>query len=158
MNSVDPPHPEPPPDFHRRALPTTVHGGSLFRTHGCDDKVPLRLGRTGRNRFDDPSGGYGVLYAARDPFGAFIETFGQETGVRTVGAGDLKISCLTEFYPTTPLVLVDLVGHGCLTRIGADSRLFAGSRAVAQRWSRVIYDHPDRLKVHGILYPARHDQ
>ena len=119
--------------------------------------MPLRFGRSGRNRFDDPSGGYAVLYAARDAFGAFIETFGQETGVRTVGVGDLKMSCLTEFYPTAPLSLVDLVSHGCLARIGADSRLFAGSRAIAQRWSRAIYEHPDRLKAHGILYPARHD-
>jgi hypothetical protein len=25
------------------------------------------------------------------------------------------------------------------------------------RWSRAIYEHPDHLKVHGILYPARHN-
>jgi hypothetical protein len=156
MNSEPGPHPEPPPDFHRRILPITAQGGSLFRTHLHSD-APLHFGRTGRNRFDDPSGRYAVLYAARDPFGAFIETFGQETGVRTVGAGDLKMRCLTEFYPTAVLSLVDLVGQGCLARIGADSRLFAGSRAIARRWSRAIYEHPDRLKVHGILYPARHN-
>ena len=62
--------------------------------------------------------------------------------------------CLTEFYPVTPLSLVDLSGQGGLARIGADSRLFAGSRAIARRWSRAIYEHPNRLKVHGILYPA----
>jgi hypothetical protein len=156
MNFEPGPHPEPPQDFHRRTLPIATHGGSLFRTH-LQTHPPLYFGRTGRNRFDDPSGSYAVLYAARDPFGAFIETFGQETGVRTVGVGDLKMRCLTEFYPTTPLSLVDLAGQGCLARIGADSRLFAGSRAVAQRWSRAIYEHPDRLKVHGILYPARHN-
>jgi hypothetical protein len=92
-------------------------------------------------------GRYGVLYGARDAFGAFIETFGQETGNRTVGAGELKMRCLTEFYPVTPLSLVDLFGQGCLARLGADSRLFAARRA--------IYEHPDHLKVHGILYPAR---
>jgi hypothetical protein len=156
MNHEPGPHPDPPSDFHRRILPITTHGGSLFRTHLYGD-APLHFGRTGRNRFDDPTGRYGVLYAARDPFGAFIETFGQETGVRTVGVGDLKMRCLTEFYPAAALSLVDLVGHGCLARIGADSRLFAGSRAVARRWSRAIYDHSDRLKVHGILYPARHN-
>ena len=121
------------------------------------DVGPLYFGRTGRNRFDDPRGRYGVLYAARDTFGAFIETFGQETGTRTVGVGELKMRCLTEFYPVTPLSLVDLTGQGCLARIGADSRLFAGSRAIAQCWSRAIYEHPDRLRVHGILYPARHN-
>jgi len=65
--------------------------------------------------------------------------------------------CLTEFYPAMPLSLIDLAGQGCLARIGADSRLFAGSRSIAQRWSRAIYEHPDHLKVHGILYPARHN-
>jgi hypothetical protein len=154
MNPEPGPHPEPPSDFHGRTLPIVPHGGSLFRTH-LDRDAPLFFGRTGRNRFDDPLGIYGVLYAARDPFGAFIETFGQETGTRTVGAGELKMRCLTEFYPAAPLSLVDLFNEGCLARVGADSRLFAGDRAVARRWSRAIYEHPDRLKVHGILYPAR---
>jgi hypothetical protein len=149
------PHPEPPPDFHRRTLPIVAQGGSLFRTHP-HTAPPFYFGRTGRNRFDDPLGQYSVLYAARDAFGAFIETFGQQTGVRSVGVGDLKNRRLTEFYPASPLLRVDLVGPGCLARIGADSRLFAGSRAVAQRWSRAIYEHPD-LPVHGILYPARHN-
>jgi hypothetical protein len=149
------PHPEPPSDFHRRTLPIITHGGSLFRTHP-HTAAPFYFGRTGRNRFDDPLGQYSVLYAARDAFGAFIETFGQQTGVRSVGVGDLKNRRLTEFYPASPLLLVDLVSPGCLARMGADSRLFAGSRAVAQRWSRAIYEHPD-LTVHGILYPARHN-
>jgi len=77
MKSEPGPHPEPPPDFHRRTLPISTHGGSLFRTH-LHNVAPLYFGRTGRNRFDDPKGRYGVLYAARDPFGAFIETFGQD--------------------------------------------------------------------------------
>jgi hypothetical protein len=150
------PHPEPPADLHNKALPIITHGGSLFRTHLRSD-APFYFGRTGRNRFDDPLGEYGVLYAARDAFGAFIETFGQATGRRTVGVGDLKNRYLTEFYPAAPLILVDLVTSGCLARIGADSRLFAGGRAVARHWSRAIYDHPDRPTVHGILYPARHN-
>ena len=153
------PHPEPPPDFCRRTLPIITHGGSLFRTHPYT-AAPFYFGRTGRNRFDDPLGQYSVLYAARDGFGAFIETFGQQTGVRSVGVGDLRNRRLTEFYPASPLRLVGLVSPGCLARMGADSRLFAGSRAVAQRWSRAIYEHPYEhpdLPVHGILYPARHN-
>ena len=160
MNPEPGPHPEPPSDFHSRTLPIITHGGSLFRTD-LHNVAPLYFGRTGRTRFDDPLGQYGVhgvLYAARDPFGAFIETFGQETGTRSVGAGELKMRCLAEFYPVAPLSLVDLFSQGCLARIGVDSRLFAGDRSVARRWSRAIYDHPDRLKVHGILYPARHNQ
>jgi len=156
MNPEPGPHPGPPPGFSGMSLPMTTHGGSLYRTHLHSDP-PFYFGRTGRNRFDDPLGTYGVLYAARDQFGAFIETFGQETGNLTVGAGELRMRCLTEFYPAKPLSLVDLFGEGCLARVGADSRLFAGSRAVARRWSRAIYEHPDHLKIHGILYPARHN-
>src|SRR5688572_5240226 len=102
MNPDPGEHPEPPPDFHRIVLPITTHGGSLFRTH-LETKDPLYFGRSGRYRFDDPNGIYGVLYAARDAFGAFIETFGQQTGIRSVGAGELKKRCLTEFYSVRPL-------------------------------------------------------
>jgi hypothetical protein len=156
MNPDPGEHPEPPLDFGGLSLPMTTHGGSLSRTH-LHANDPLYFGRTGRYRFDDPNGSYGVLYAARDPFGAFIETFGQQTGVRSVGAGELRRRCLTEFYPVRPLSLVDLFSPGCLARIGADSRLFAGSRGIARLWSRAIYEHPDHLRVHGILYPARHN-
>src|SRR5580658_1680316 len=151
-------HPEPPADFHSRVLPITSLGGSFFRTHDRG-RSPLNFGRTGRNRFDDPLGHYSVLYAGRDLFAAFIETFGQDTGIRTLTTDELRSRSLTEFYPADPLVLVDLFGTGCLTRVGADSGLFAGERMVAQRWSRAIYEHPSaRLAgIHGILYPARHD-
>jgi len=151
-------HPEPPADFHSRVLPVTSLGGSFFRTHDRG-RSPLNFGRTGRNRFDDPLGHYSVLYAGRDLFAAFIETFGQDTGIRTLTTEELRHRSLTEFYPADPLVLVDLVSTGCLARIGADSGLFAGERTVAQRWSRAIYEHPSArlVGIHGILYPARHN-
>ncbi len=151
-------HPEPPPDFNSRILPMTSLGGSLFRSHDRN-RSPLNFGRTGRNRFDDPLGDYSVLYAGRDIFAAFIETFGQNTGIRTLTTEELRSRSLTEFYPAVPLLLVDLASTGCLARIGADSGLFAGDRTVAQRWSRAIYDHPTAklAGIHGILYPARHN-
>jgi hypothetical protein len=151
-------HPEPPVDFPSRVLPIISLGGSFFRSHGRS-RSPLNFGRTGRNRFDDPLGDYSVLYAGRDIFAAFIETFGQDTGIRTLTTEELRSRSLTEFYPADPLVLVDLCSSGCLTRVGADSGLFAGERTVAQRWSRAIYEHPSaRLAgIHGILYPARHN-
>ena len=37
---------------------------------------PIFFGRTRQNRFDDPLGEFGVLYAAEDAYGAFAETFG----------------------------------------------------------------------------------
>src|SRR6266545_2250459 len=151
-------HPGPPPDFHSRVLPIVSLGGSFFRTHD-QSRSPLYFGRTGTNRFDDPLGEYAVLYAGRDIFAAFIETFGQNTGVRSLSTEELRSRSLTEFYPAHPLLLVDLVGSGCLARIGADSRLFAGERHIAQQWSRAIWEHPSARSagVHGILYPARHN-
>jgi hypothetical protein len=151
-------HPEPPPDFASRSLPIVSLGGSFFRSH-LRHLPPLHFGRTGRNRFDDPRCDYSVLYAGRDLFAAFIETFGQNTGIRTLTTEELSSRSLTEFYPADPLLLVDLVSTGCLARLGADSRLFAGERIVAQRWSRAIYDHPSARPsgIHGILYPARHN-
>jgi hypothetical protein len=116
----------------------------------------LHYGRSGRSRFDDPLGEYGVLYTARDAYGAFIETFGQITGVRTVSSATLKSYCLSELYPPRSLILVDLFASGCLARLGADSRLFAGERSIAQTWSRAIYEHPV-IRADGILYPARHN-
>jgi hypothetical protein len=151
-------HPEPPPDFQSRVLPIVSLGGSFFRSH-LRHHSPIYFGCTGRNRFDDPFGGYSVLYAGHDIFAAFIETFGQDTGVRTLTTDELRSRTLTEFYPANPLLLVDLASTGCLARIGTDSRLFAGERPVAQRWSRAIYEHPSAnvAGVHGILYPARHN-
>ncbi|MGO9094614.1 MAG: RES family NAD+ phosphorylase [Bryobacteraceae bacterium] len=130
-------------------------GGSFFRNHPSD-RGPLYYGKSRRYRFDDPLGEYRVLYTARDAYGAFIETFGQITGIRTVSSALLKSYCLSELYPPRPLIMVDLCGSGCLVRIGADSRLFAGERSVARKWSRAIYQHPD-VKVDGILFPARHN-
>jgi hypothetical protein len=54
-----------------------------------------------------------------------------------------------------PMKLIDLSNSGGLARLGADSRLFSGSHAVAQRWSAALRKHPS--KPDGILYPARHD-
>jgi len=149
------PHPEPPRDFFARTMPVIEMGGSFFRCHKRHHD-PLYYGRSGTYRFDDPDGQYGVLYTARDAYGAFIETFGQFTGVRTVSSALLRSCCLSELFPERPLILVDLYSSGCLARMGADSRLFAGERSVAQVWSRAIHEHPV-FKVDGILYPARHN-
>jgi hypothetical protein len=55
----------------------------------------------------------------------------------------------------SPLNFIDLSTSGGLACIGADSRLFSGSHALAQRWSAGLRDHPS--KPDGIVYPARHD-
>src|SRR5882724_10006268 len=41
------------------------------------DRSPIFYGTSAQYRFDDLDAKYGVLYVATDPFGAFVETFGQ---------------------------------------------------------------------------------
>ncbi len=150
------PHPEPPSDLASRSLllvrldPGTI----LSRLHDRD-YGPIFFGKTGNYRFDSPDGSFGVLYVGRDDFCAFIETFGQSTGIRLVTRTELEKRHLSYLTTTMPLTLIDLVSSGGLTRIGADARLFSGSHAIAQRWSAALRDHP--AKPAGLLYPARHD-
>ena len=57
---------------------------------------PDFFGRTGVNRFDDPEGEFGVLYAAEDAFGAFIEVYGRDPGLNLVVETDLRGRVLSE--------------------------------------------------------------
>src|SRR6266487_7207537 len=117
-------HPGPPYDFHLRSLTIREFSGILYRTYRKGrDREPVFFGRTGRNRFDDPLSEYGVLYAALDQHGAFIETFGQSTGNRTLSTPELAERHLARLSTRRPLRLVDLVASGSLSKIGANSRL-----------------------------------
>lgn len=151
--------PDPPGNLSERRLPITETDSPFYRSHSIRYQ-PVFFGKSGVHRFDAPDRSYGVLYAAQDPYCAFIETFGQSTGgestsLNTVTTEALANRALSELRPARPLQLVDLTGSGSLVRIGADSRLFAADREVAQRWSLAIHHHP--LRPDGILYPARHD-
>lgn len=149
-------HPEPPSDLATRdpLLAEMPVGFILSRLH-AKGKTPLFFGRTRGNRFDSPDSSYGVLYAGLDEHGSFIETYGQTTGIRTVTESALDGRHLAHLKLLSPMRLIDLSNSGGLARIGADSRLFSGSHAVAQRWSAALRGHPG--KPDGILYPARHD-
>lgn len=148
------PHPEPPSDLAKREPLILITTQVWYRTHSLD-RPPLRFGKNARGRFDAPSGEYGVLYAAADEHGAFIETFGQSTGCNTVTMAALSSRGLTRIETRRPLRLIDLAGRGGLARIGADARLCSGDRAVARLWSRALHGHPSVPD--GIHYPSRHD-
>jgi len=144
-------HPEPPPSF--RLLVRRV-SGTWYRIHRTRHP-PLYFGRTPRNRFDAPAGEFGVLYVARDAHGAFIETFGHETGVRYVTETELAARSIAVISTRRALRLADLRGEG-LARMGADAQLTSGpDYGLPRRWARAIHDHP--RKPDGILYRARHD-
>ena len=73
---------------------------------------PIYFGTKPLNRFDAPASELGVLYVARDAHGAFIETFGQATGVRFVTTAELRVRELAIVRVRRALRLVDLRGEG----------------------------------------------
>ena len=147
------PHPDPPADLSSRSLPLKESSGPWTRVH-ARNRQALFFGRTGDNRFDAPDGSYGVLYAAEDTLGAFVETFGDPLDIRLVSRADLAKRCLARITSTRRLRLVDLTAKG-LRQIGADARLTSGDRTLAQRWALALWHHPS--KPDGIAYRVRHD-
>jgi hypothetical protein len=146
------PLPLPRPDLQKQRLPLLACRATLFRIHR-GDKGPAFWGKTGDNRFDAPGGQFGVLYAAADRHGAFIETCGGLLN-RTVTSAFLAARGWARVIPVRDLNLVDLSGAG-LARIGADERLCSGEHDVAQQWALALWQHP--ANVDGIHYRARHD-
>lgn len=135
-------------------MPVTTFDDPMFRTHSLRRK-PIFYGKTGVNRFDSPDGSYGVFYAGRDAFCAFIETFAKAAGSRIVTITELNQNALSELKAVRALRLIDLTQSGALVRIGADANLFCGTHSVAQLWSRALHEHP--CSADGILYPSRLD-
>ena len=146
------PLPLPAPDLQKQDLPLLAYGEPLFRIHRSD-RDPAFWGKIGDNRFDAPAGEFGVLYAASDEYGAFIETCGGLLN-RTVTSSFLGARGWARVTTARDLKLVDLSGSG-LARIGADERLCSGEHDVAQQWALALWQHPDAAD--GLLYRARHD-
>ena len=146
-------HPDPPADLDRRPLPLIAEPGPWLRVHRAD-RAALHLGRSGLSRFDAPAGEYGVLYAACDAHGAFVETFGRSGGDRLVTTGILRDRALARIEASRSLRVVDLAGSG-LARLGADARLTTGDYRIAQRWALALWRHPDQPD--GLYYRCRHD-
>lgn len=143
----------PPRDLHKRELPIVGLEGPWLRLHAVG-RDPVFFGRTGLNRFDDPEGEYGVLYAAEDTFGAFIEVYGRDPGLNLVAETDLRRRVISELAVEGGLRLVDLTGPGT-ARIGATGAISTDPHALVRPWSRAIYEHPSSPD--GIYYRLKHD-
>jgi hypothetical protein len=148
------PLPDPPIDLSQRPIRIIEFSDSIFRTHAID-RSPIFFGRSRANRFDAVDGSFGVLYAGRDLFCAFIETFAWAAGTQIVTTAELQRRGVSELKAVRPLRLIDLTRSGALVRIGADARLFSGDHSVAQRWSFALHEHPS--KADGLMYPSRLD-
>lgn len=147
------PHPEPPEDLVNRSLPTVKLDEPWFRIHQSRHD-PLYFSNSGCSRFDAPAQEYGILYIAQQAQGAFIETFGMNTGIQLVSHNELSLRSISCLKSMRSLRLVDLTGAG-LAKIGADNRLSTGDHRLAQRWAVALWQHP--MEVDGIYYRARHD-
>lgn len=138
----------------RSTIPIIAFDDPVFRTHSISRK-PVFYGKSGGNRFDAPDASYGVLYAGRDIFCAFIETFANAAGSHIVTTTELNRKALSELKAARILQLVDLTQSGALVRVGADASLFSGPHRTAQLWSKALHEHP--CNADGILYPSRLD-
>ncbi len=146
-----------PPDLTGRKPLIRVFRGPWYRIYELKYRSAIHFGKAARNRFDAPAGEYGVLYAARDIEGAFVETLMHDTGVALVSESDLRARGLVEVTFARPLRLVDLRAEG-LARLGVDASLTCGPQryyATSRRWSKALRDHPRAPD--GIAYRSRHD-
>ena len=148
--------PNPPADFSSKKLPCKKLSSKtyLFRTTGHSN--PLFFGRLNTYRFDCPPPlSFGAFYGALSPNGAFLETFCNSTGVRTVSIALLKSRKLFAVWAKRDLKLANLHGKN-LTKLGLDARIFSGDYKKSKIWARAIWEHSS--KVDGIMYPTRHDE
>ncbi len=145
--------PPPPTDLDSRELPIAEESGPWVRMHRTEHH-PIFFGKTGEGRFDDPLREYGVLYAAEDTFGAFLESFGRAPGRNVVSRQALARRPLSRIEPSRALRLADISGGG-LAKIGATAAISSGFYEKAQGWSRALHDHP--AAPDGIRYRLKHD-
>jgi hypothetical protein len=143
----------PPHDLHQRELPIVRLEGPWLRLLAAG-REPVFFGRTGLNRFDDPEGEFGVLYAAEDAFGAFIEVYGRDPGLNLVAEMDLRGRVLSEIAVEGGLRLVDLTGPGA-ARMGATGAISTDPHELVRPWSRAIFEHPSSPE--GIYHRLKHD-
>lgn len=148
----------PPADLDRRdpLIYTASRSGVWFRTYQTG-RDPIFFGRNRVHRWDAPEGEYGVLYLGADEYCAFMESIGRSAlRTRFVPAIQLKQGRFCRIGFSRDLRLIDFVGSGGLTRLGAEGSVTSGSGyRNAQRWSQALKSHP--AKPDGIYYRSRHD-
>jgi len=145
--------PPPPADLDRRKLPLKLLKGPLFRIHRTSHTC-LHFGKKMFERFDDPLGKYGVLYAAVQPEAAFAEVVLRRLSLMLICELDLQERSISEIA-CNRLHCVDLTGAG-LRRVSCDNRIATEKpyHTVGQ-WSRALFMHPQQPD--GIIYRSRHN-
>ena len=145
--------PPPPADLGNRSLPFKSIQGAVFRIHRTN-RAGLYFGKNVTERFDDPLGEYGVLYAAAQPEAAFAEVFLRQLSLMLIRELDLHERSLSRISCKT-LHCVDLTGSG-LRKVSCDNQIATEKpyRTVGL-WSRAFFEHPQQPD--GIIYRSRHN-
>lgn len=136
-----------------------VSGADLYRISRHDAGEPF-FGKTGANRFDDPSPKakrYGVCYAGFDLITGVAETLLHDEmpkdGRFHVSAEDFKVRNMVKFK-AEGLVLVAMLGVQLKTLAGGGELSAVIPYDIPQAWSRALHAHPQNFD--GILYMSRH--
>lgn len=137
----------------------TVHAGTvLWRIHPTAGKhvTPwntLRFYGPTTSRFDPhpppprSHAGYGVAYAAFDPYTTFAEVYQR---ARTINRAARR-PYLTAWRTSRPLSLLDLTGSWP-TANGASHAINTGRHDYCRAWANTIHDHP--AHVDGLLHTS----
>ena len=147
--------PLPPSDLASRDpdLVTLPAGAIMHRFYtGGYEPIFFDLGPSGR--LNAPDGSYGVLYCAKEPSGAFAETFLRTPGRRLIDADLLRRKAYVRLQVHSELSLIRLAGPG-LAILGATAEVVHGDLPydVPQAWSKALFGHP--AGADGIAYDAR---
>lgn len=149
--------PLPPSDIASRAPETiTLPRGSLVHRFYAAKYDPVFFDTSRDGRLNAPDGAYGVLYTAREPAGAFAETFLRTPGRTLIDMDLLRRKAYARIGLVAELRLARLAGPG-LAILGATAEVVHGGLPydVPQAWSKALCEHP--IVADGIAYHARHD-
>ena len=151
------PPPQPPADLATRD-PDLIHLAAGEKVHRFFTAAfdPVFFDRSLDGRLNAPDGGYGVLYAAKTPAGAFAETFLRRPGQNLIAPDFLARKAYVRLRVIRPMTLIKFSGPG-LGRLGATAEIVHGGKPydTPQAWSKALKAHP--VGAHGIAYNARHD-
>jgi hypothetical protein len=147
--------PPPPSDLDSRNPELLqLPAGTIIHRFYTSEYEPFFFDPGLSGRLNAPDGSYGVLYCAKDPSGAFAETFLRTPGRRLIDADLLRRKARLQVR--SELSLIRLAGPG-LAILGATAEVVHGGLpyAVPQAWSKALFNHP--IAADGIAYHARHD-
>lgn len=127
---------------------------ALWRVH-ASSLGPIWYGRKADKRFDDPAGGFGVLYLGESPAVAVLETLVRGSDRCVVDQQEWDLRSVTPVYLAEDLRVLRFEGPG-LRRFGIGAeRAHAGGYAECQELSAAL--HERHVDVDGIQFRSRWD-